>query len=517
MSNRLAVTTSLCFLLFPLVALADVSLPSVFSEHMVLQRKQPIQVWGWASPGEGVKVKLGESSAVTTTGKDGRWQLKLPPMDAGGPLQLTVQAADGPAVVVDDVYVGEVWLCSGQSNMAMNVSRARQADVETAAANHPQIRMFKVASAPNTEPQEKCQGSWSVCSPETVGRFSATAYFFGRKLHRELNVPVGLINSSVGGTSIESWTSMAAQSKVAAIEPRLDAWREQDAAFDAKRATAQYEKAVARWEVQRKKALADGKRAPRKPRVASQPRLDRNYPSNLFNGMIHPIVGYTIRGTIWYQGENASGRGFAQLYQAQLTTLIRDWRHRWGQGDFPFAWVQLPNFRAAQTEPSETTGWVLVQEGMLKTLSEPYTGMAVTIDIGEVNDIHPKNKQDVGSRLAAWALADVYDRRGLAMGPIAFETIFAEGRAVVKFAHAAGLNAAGKPIEGFALAGEDRVFHWAEARLDGDVVVVSCKQVSKPVAVRYAWAQNPKCNLRNGAGIPASPFRSDDWDESQNQ
>jgi hypothetical protein len=310
---------------------------------------------------------------------------------------------------------------------------------------------------------------------------------------------------------------MSAQSKVAAVKPRLDAWREQDKAFDLEKSKARFHKALARWEEQRKKAQAAGKRPPRKPRAPVPPRLDRNYPANLFNGMIHPIVGYTMRGAIWYQGENAAGRGFAHLYQAQLTTLIRDWRHRWGQGEFPFAWVQLPNFRAAQTKPSETSGWVLVREGMLKTLSEPNTGMAVTIDIGEMNDIHPKNKQDVGDRLAAWALADVYDRPGAAMGPIMSNTTFSGDRVIVEWAHATGLNADGKPVVGFAVAGEDRVFHWAEARLDGVKMVVSSTQVNKPVAVRYAWAQNPSYSLRNGAGIPASPFRSDDWDESQNQ
>lgn len=500
----------------PSLALAEVTLPSIFTDHSVLQRDKPIRVWGWAAPGKQVSVAIDSATKSGRAGKDGKWQLDLPALKAGGPHTLRATEADGNSVTVKDIYIGEVWLCSGQSNMAMTVSRAARPEEEAAAANLPLIRMFKVASGPSPKLADRCQGSWVVCRSDVVGGFSATAYFFGKQLHKELRVPIGLINSSVGGTSIESWTSMSAQNAVPAIEPRLAAWREADNAFDAAKAKSTYDTALARWQTRSKQLKAEGKRAPRRPALAAQPRLDRNYPSNLYNGKIHPIVGYTIRGAIWYQGENSSGRGFAHLYQAQLETLVRDWRQRWGY-EFPFAWVQLPNFKTPQKAPSETSGWVLVREGMLRALAEPKTGMAVTVDIGEEKDIHPKNKQDVGSRLATWALVTVYDKSGDAMGPLAKKTTFANGKALVEFEHANGLHSADQPIEGFAIAGKDKVFHWAEAKVDGNRVVVSSKDVPNPVSVRYAWAANPHGNLRNKTGIPASPFRSDDWDETANQ
>lgn len=497
---------------------AEVTLPATFSDHMVFQRDTPISVWGWADPGEAVTGTIANQQFEATAGGDGHWSAKLKPLSVGGPLTMKVRGADSE-IMINDVYVGEVWLCSGQSNMAMTVNRVTNAEQEAASADYPKIRMFKVNSAHAPTPQDRCVGDWSVCSPQTVNGFSATAYFFGRSLHKELDVPIGLINSSVGGTSIESWTSMPAQEAVSAIQPRLDAWKQADADFDADAAKERYEKALEQWEKRRAKAKEAGKPTPRRPRQAAQPREDRNYPANLFNGKINPLIPYTIRGAIWYQGENSSGRGFAHLYHDQLKTLIADWRERWGQGDFPFAWVQLPNFRQPQQHPNETSGWVLVQEGMLKTLCVPNTGMAVTIDIGEAGDIHPRNKQDVGKRLALWALATVYDKDVAPTGPI-YRSCKRDGnRIVVKFDHACGglVTKDGEDPKGFVIAGADRKFVWAEAKIEGDTVVVSSTDVSEPASVRYAWAANPICNLYNKSGLPASPFRTDDWDESANQ
>lgn len=490
---------------------AELKLSAVFSDSMVLQRDQPVKVWGTTDAGNEVTVAIAEQQQKATANASGRWEAKLTAMAAGGPHEMKVTDASG-TVTVKDVLIGEVWLCSGQSNMAMTVNRAKDTHNEMAAANFPQIRMFKEASSHATEPQANCSGSWSVCSPQTVGTFSATAYFFGRRLHLELNVPIGLINSSVGGTSIESWTSMDAQNQAPAIKPRLDAWKADDDAFDSDKANAQYDKAMERWKAAAATAKANGKTAPRRPQLAVQPHLDRNYPSNLFNGKINPLVGYTIRGAIWYQGENNAGRGFASLYGDQLATLIADWRQRWGQGDFPFAWAQLPNYRAPQKLPVEDSGWVLVQDSMRKTLAIPNTGMAVTVDVGEANDIHPKDKQTVGHRLAQWALASVYGRELIPMGPI-FRSAKIEGHTVtIDFDYAAGLHVADDNVVGFAIAGEDRQFVPADARIAGSTVIVSSPQVPHPKAVRYAWASNPVISLFNGANIPASPFRTDDWD-----
>ena len=499
-------------LLSPAISCAELKLPAMFSDSMVLQRDQPIKIWGWATSGSYVSVSLGDQNKTAKADEGGRWELMLDALSAGGPHQLMIEG-DGEKFVAKDVLVGEVWLCSGQSNMAMTVSRSKNAAKEEAAAKYPQIRMFKVDSGHSLEPQQTCTGKWTVCSPETVGGFTATGYFFGRRLHQELNVPIGLINSSVGGTSVESWTSMPAQTAVASIKPRLEAWQSEDAAFDEAKASAAYEKSLAAWKVKAAAAKADGKPVPRKPTVPARPRNDRNYPANLFNGKINPLIGYTIKGAIWYQGENSSGRGFSHLYGDQLTTLIKDWRDRWGQGNFPFGWVQLPNFRAAQTQPSQTDGWVLVQEGMLKTLKVPHTGMAVTIDVGEEKDIHPKDKQTVGHRMAQWALADVYKKDVIAMGPVYRGSTIRGNEVTIEFDFADGLKSRGDTVAGFAIAGEDKRFVAAKARIDVNKVIVSSDKISNPASVRYAWAANPVISLYNSADIPASPFRTDTWEE----
>jgi len=502
---------ALLVLLLACPARAELSVAALFSDHMVVQQGQPLKVWGWGDAAATVTVQLGPQSRQTKVTDEGRWSVTISPPGEMGPHVLQVQSGQA-TLEIKDVLVGEVWLCSGQSNMAMTVSRAQDFASEQAAADLPQIRMFKVTSGHALEPQDQCAGEWTVCTPETVGGFSATAYFFGRRLHTELSVPVGLINSSVGGTSVESWTSLPAQTAVDSIQPRLDAWQQADAEYDATAAQTRFDKALARWTKDAQQARQNGQRVPRKPKLAARPREDRNYPANLFNGKIHPLIGYSLRGAVWYQGENSSGRGFAHLYGPQLTTLVRDWRARWG-ADFPFAWVQLPNFRAPQQEPVEPNGWTLVQEGMLQTLAEPHTGMAITLDVGEAKDIHPKNKQAVGFRLAQWALADVYQGDLISMGPVYRDHVIREGRVTISFDHADGLMSRTDPLQGFAVCGADRQFVWADAVIDGERVIVSSKQVPEPVAVRYAWAANPVFSLYNEAQIPASPFRTDNWEE----
>jgi sialate O-acetylesterase len=479
-------------------ARAAVTLPAIFSDHMVVQTGRDVPVWGWADAGEQVRVTLAGQTKTAKADAKGKWMVKLGPMPTGEALTLTVQGQN--TLTVSDVLVGEVWLCSGQSNMGMTVQGVKDAAQEKANANFPKIRMFQDRSGGADTPQERGKGVWVVCSPETVGGFSATAYFFGRDLYQALGVPVGLINSSVGGTPIEAWTSLDAQQAQPKLKPTLDAW-------EPAKAQARYEKQLAVWKESAAKAKAAGKPAPRQP---ADPRRSSHRPANLFNGKIAPWIPYAIRGAIWYQGESNAGN-LAALYGLQLETLVKDWRTRWGEGDFPFAWVQLPNYRKPQTQPVETdSGWALVREGMLKTLALPHTGMAITIDVGEANDIHPKDKQDVGKRLALWALATVYGKKVPASGPLPAGHKVAGNQIIVTFKDTdGGLVAKGGKLKGFAIAGSDHQWHWADATIEGNQVMVSSPDVKYPVAVCYDWADNPVGNLYNGAGLPASPFRTD--------
>jgi len=490
-------------------ALADVTLPSVFSDHMVLQHGRPLPVWGWADPGENVTVLMAGRTSRTRTESNGRWALWLGEIEPGGPYVMTVKGKN--SVAVKDVLVGDVWLCSGQSNMAMTVSRAMNYQQEQTAAKYSQIRHFKTASRAAPEPQDRCEGSWAVCSRDTVGAFTATGYFFGRELHKKLNIPIGLINSSWGGTAVEAWTSWPAQEDLEPIKSLHKEWADKVAAYDLSKAKSQLEQNLETWKKRAAKAKAAGRKPPRKPTLAANPAVNQNRPANLFNGMINPLIPYAIRGAIWYQGERNSHGEISKSYGLQLSTMINDWRSRWGC-EFPFAWVQLPNFTKPQVEPVESTGWVMVREGMLNTLDLPQTGMAITVDIGDAGNIHPKNKQDVGLRLARWALTEVYGKPGVSCGPI-YKSMAKKGGAIVIHFENVGkkLLAKGGDLVGFAVAGADRKFVRADAKIVGDTVVVSSPKVKSPAAVRYAWAPNPKCNLYNSADLPASPFRTDSW------
>ncbi|MEI7730873.1 MAG: sialate O-acetylesterase [Verrucomicrobiota bacterium] len=492
-------------------AMAEVRLPAIFSDHMVLQQDSAVPVWGWAEPGEEITVSIAGQTKTTKANAAGKWSLKLDKLKAGDTLTLTVTGKN--TLTVQDVLVGEVWLCSGQSNMGMTVSSSKDFEQEKAAANYPQLRMFKEGDGASPTPQEEGKGAWLICTPENVGGFSASAYFFGREIHKVLNQPVGLINSSVGGTTIEAWTSWEAQKDIADLKPVFERWDKMQAGWDPAKATAQYEQQMAQFKANSAKAKAAGKAAPRAPRKPSEPRLESNHPANLFNGKIMPLLPYSIHGAIWYQGESNAGNG--SQYALQLATMIKDWRARWGY-DFPFIWVQLPDFRKAQTAPVEDTGWVRVRDGMLKTLSLPNTGMAVTLGLGEPDNIHPKNKQEVGRRLAQWALAKVYQQKGIvASGPLPSGHEIRGNEIIVSFNYTdGGLAAKAGALKGFAIAGEDKKWVTATARIDGDKIIVSSPEVPKPAAVRYAWAENPEFNLYNGAGLPATPFRTDDWPQA---
>ncbi|MGQ9523423.1 MAG: sialate O-acetylesterase [Armatimonadota bacterium] len=486
-------------------ALAEVRMPSLFSDNMVLQRGLPLKVRGWADPGERVVVELNGQKASARAGADGRWTVRLKPMDAGGPYTMTIAGKN--TLSFGNVVVGEVWVCSGQSNMEWPVAASNNAQREVASADYPMIRLFTVPHKVATVPQEDTAGKWEICSPRTVGGFSAVGYFFGREIHKRLGVPVGLINTSWGGTPAEAWTSRSALESEEILKPILERWDHELANYP--QALARYREALAKWEEEATKARQKGKTPPEKPKEPGDPTANPWLASGLYNGMIAPLTPYAIRGAIWYQGESNADRAYQ--YRTLFPAMIRDWRRAWQIGNFPFFFVQLANFMDTKPEPADDA-WAELREAQLMTLSLPKTGMAVTIDIGDAKDIHPRNKQDVGYRLALAALKVAYGQDVVHSGPL-YKSMKIEGDKVrIRFTNVGGgLVARGGPLKGFAVAGADRKFVWANAEIDGDTVVVWSEHVPKPVAVRYAWASNPVCNLYNAAGLPASPFRTDDW------
>ncbi len=506
----LALVLSLVLLSIGCAKTAPVRLPGVFSDHMVVQRGTEVPVWGWTEPGARVTVQMGSARAVTEATEGGRFQVCLPPQEAGGPRTLTVTSEN--TVWVRDVLVGDVWICSGQSNMAWPVSRAANAEKEIARATYPHLRLFTVKRTAAAKPEANCQGSWARCGPETVGGFSAVGYFFGRALRKHLDVPVGLVNTSWGGTPSEAWTSPKTVKRVDAFDPIVKRWNEQIAAYPEQKAKWETTKAdrLAKWKEAAAKAKAAGKKPPRRPRPPRDPTLDPHRPSVLFNGMIAPLLPMRIRGAIWYQGESNAGRAYQ--YRTIFPAMIRDWRARWGQGDFPFLFVQLANFKKRQDQPGDSA-WAELREAQAMALDLPNTAQAVIIDIGEAGNIHPKNKQDVGKRLALAARAVAYGEDVTCSGPMYKSMKVEDGKVRLAFDHTDGglVAGGGGPLKGFAVAGKDKTWHWAHAEIDGDTVVVSCKDVADPLAVRYAWADNPECNLTNQAGLPASPFRTDTW------
>jgi len=488
-------------------ALADIKLPAVISDNMVLQGNKKVSIWGWAEPGEEVMVSVSwhRMKWAVTAGKNGKWMFKMNSPKMGGPYEMTISGKN--TITLKNIMVGEVWVCSGQSNMQMSVKSSANAEQEIAAADYPNIRLFTVERKVAEQPQSDCVGSWTLCSPQTVPGFSAVAYYFGRELHEELDVPIGLIHTSWGGTPAEAWTRREVLEKEADASPILE--RYDDAVAKYPQAKKEYEQKLIEWKKAVEKAKAEGERTPRRPGAPLGPGHHHS-PAGLYNAMIAPLIPYGIQGAIWYQGESNASRAYQ--YRKLFGRMIQNWRKDWGQGKFPFLFVQLANFRAVNPQPSESD-WAELREAQLMTLALPNSGMAVIIDIGEADDIHPKNKQDVGKRLALWALAKSYGKELVYSGPI-YKSMKIEGEKIIlHFAQVGGGLVAGpdEPLKGFAIAGADRKFVWADAKIDGDSVVVSSDEVSTPVAVRYAWADNPVCNLYNEEGLPASPFRTDDW------
>jgi sialate O-acetylesterase len=489
----------------------ELALPAIFGDHMVLQRDKPVPVWGWAKPGAKVVVSFDEQSKTAIAGKAGFWIVRLNKLAASAdPLQLVVMTPE-KAFKIKDVLVGEVWICSGQSNMGWSLARTTAAEQEIAEAKHPQIRLITTAQHSTSKIQSDFKGTWSACTPETAKSFSAVGYFFGRKLHRELKVPIGLINTSWGGTRVEAWTSddalRSANPKI--VGPLLKWWDKQASSYNADAAKKKNDDALVKWKAAVAKAKAAKKRAPRRPRLAADPAEDRHHPSNLYNGKIAPLIPFAMRGAIWYQGESNVAR--ADQYQTLFPLMIRNWRQKWAQGDFPFYFVQLAPFRYRQHNPALCAELWETQLWTLKNVKN--TGMAVTVDIATTKNIHPPNKQDVGSRLALWAMAKDYAKDVIFSGPIYKSVAFKGNKATISFDHVPVTLTTNdsQPPTHFQIAGEDKVFHDAKTKLSGDKVEVWSDDVAKPVAVRFAWQDDAEPTLQNSANLPASPFRTDDW------
>lgn len=492
----------LCLLLVAASVRADVTLGPLFTDHAVLQRDKTLPIWGRAEPGEHVIVSLGEQKVGTTADDSGRWLVLLEPMAAATtPLELT---AEGKTTAkATDVLLGDVWLCSGQSNMEWPVSKAANAEAEIAAANLPLIRHIRIEHAQAERAAAEAKGAWETCSPQTVGAFSAVAYFFAREIQPRMNVPVGLINCSWGGTEIECWMNPASLASNPDFSTIGERWTQISAQRPVKK--AEYEKALAEWTAEQAGAKARGQKftLPRPTEtVIPGPTFP---PSSLFNGMIAPLLPCALTGVLWYQGESNwyNGTEYGDLF----TAMIQGWRRHLGQGDLPFLWVQLANFKGGDPAGVDLA---LVREGQSQALTLPNTGQAVAIDIGDRNDVHPRNKQEVGRRLALLARELVYGARLDVSGPT-FLSATREGPALrIRFAHAGtGLTAHSKPLQSFQLAGADGRFRPAVARIDKDTLLVSAKDVPEPAFVRYAFVNAPEANLYNGAGLPAAPFRTD--------
>lgn len=622
---------------------ANITLPKIFSDNMVLQRNKPIPVWGWAAANEKVTIQFNKQVKTARADKTGQWKLALDPEQAGGPFQLIVKGKN--TITISNILVGEVWICSGQSNMEWPVSSSNNKEEEIKNANFPLIRHFLVPKTVAATPlKDLTGGAWEICSPQTVANFTAVGYFFARDLYQQLNIPIGLINTSWGGTMVETWTSKEAfqnseefktlfdntrdigdldaflKQKSQQLTRKIEAqqgplnpaaangnwqladfddagwahmklpgvWESQgfedldgvvwfrktitiNSADAGKAATLELAKiddmdetfvngtkigSMTQWDQDRRYTIPAGilkagkntiairvtdgmggggiygDAANMKLTIGNTPQSlagdwlyrveaihlsnlgnPNQYPTLLFNGMVNPLIPYAIQGAIWYQGESNAGRAYQ--YRKAFPLMINDWRKRWNQGDFPFYFVQLASFNAGNGDTQKGSTWAELREAQTATLSLPNTGMAVTIDIGDSKDIHPRNKQDVGKRLAAIALSNLYQQKGEWSGPVYQSMKTAGNKIELSFTHAGnGFMVKDKYgyIKGFEIAGADQKFYFAQAQVAGDKLIIYSDKVPAPIAVRYAWADDmPEANLYNKEGFPAVPFRTDNW------
>jgi len=517
MKRRMGVKLPLVLCLVALVstATADVRLPAIVGDNMMLQQQLGAPIWGWANPGETVTVAGSWGKKASATADDnGKWKVCLDTPSHGGPYTLTIKGKN--ELIIDNVMIGEVWLCAGQSNMGWRLAATFGGVEDSASADYPHVRIFRSERCHSHEPKEDCIAEWTPCTPETAATCSAVSFYFARKLHQELGIPVGIVLQPYAGTPIEGWMPKAIQMDDPRTRKIVEEMDAESADYDPATAKKQLERALENW----RRGARKGKPALRKPS-----NLWHQYPGNIFNGMIYPVRPYGIRGAIWYQGErNAKDVAQAANYVNQLPLLIDHYRSTWHEmsegnvaRDFPFYFVQLPGWLAAQTAPVEADApWAVSREMMrLVAQSVPNTGVAVSIDTGDEILLHPKDKKPIGLRLAYLALKRTYGRDYVEYGPV-YKSHHVDGNKIILTFDSVGSGLMARkdgPLDSFAIAGKDRNFVWADAVIKHDKVVVSAKNIPAPVAVRYAWAMNPSHRnlLYNQEGIPASPFRTDDW------
>ena len=495
----------------------NLQLPNFFSNNMVLQRDLPIPIWGKADENGIVLIKFGEQEVSTVVDRSGNWTVELAPERAGGPFDMMVIGKD--TMIISNIMIGEVWICAGQSNMGWPLIKSQRGEEALKTAGNNDIRLFTVGFNAALEPQEDVSGKWDLCTAETAADFSAAAFYFGRKLYQELKVPIGLIETQWGGTPAEAWMTRETIQRDSILQPILEKWDnlaaqypdyvENFAAYHKKSQEEFYGQILEEYWKNARDLMKKG--LPRPPVPERYPG-DRKTPEVLYNAMLKPLVPLAISGVFWYQGEANTPRGFQ--YKSLFSGLIRDWREAWQRPELPFIFVQLPLINKLQSQPVERSYRAEVREAQLYTYKNMNnTGIAITIETGEEDNNHPLNKHDVGLRGAYWALADVYGMNIVKSGPIYSSASFLDNKVVLSFDFTGeGLQpAAGDELKGFAIAGPDSVFVWANAKIEGDNVYVWSDLVPNPIAVRYSWADHPVGNLVNSAGLPASPFCTDDW------
>jgi len=498
--------------LLPMAAFAELKLPSIISSNMVLQQKKADLIWGWDKPGTEVTVAFAGQQKKTMTEATGYWELRLDPLDASAePRTMTISGSE--KIELTNILVGEVWMCSGQSNMRWTLGNSWDADLEIATAKLPNIRLINVPNVGTQEIQEDFVGKWEPCSPANAGAFSAVGFFFGRTLFQFLDVPVGLINNAWGGSAAEAWVRRDVLDKEPRFAETMARWRQTEATYDYEKVKANHAQAMEKWKEAAELAKKENKPAPKQPRNPQNSLAGQQRPGNIYAGFLHSHIKYGIKGVIWYQGESNSGR--AHEYRELFPFMINFWRKEAQQGDFPFYWVQLADFMAEKPNAGDSS-WAELREAQTLTQKLPNTGQAVIIDLGEANDIHPKNKRDVADRLVRWALVKDYGAKLPYRSPEFKSAEFKENKATVTIdTFGSRLRTVDvSELKGFAVCGEDRQWKWADAKFvlnSADKIEVSSKEVAKPVAVRYAWADNPVCNVYSVDGLPLTPFRSDDF------
>ncbi len=511
----------LCLLsLLAVSARAELKLPAIIGDNMVLQQKQANPLWGWDAPGTEVTVTFAGQTKTAKAGADGKWTVKLDAVPANAqPATISIKGSSSKEL--KNVLVGEVWVCSGQSNMGFNLNSTWDADLDIAQAKDAQLRLISVPQVGTQEIQNDFKGQWEECTPTTAAQFTAVGYHFGRVLREMLGVPVGLIDNAWGGSACEAWVKRDVLEKDPRFASIIARWKQTESTFTQEafdKQVADHKTKLAEWTKARTEALKAGKHfTAQAPRPPQNPMTGQHRPGNLYAGVLHPTIGYGIKGAIWYQGESNASR--AKEYRDLFPFMIEHWRKEWKQGDFPFYWVQLADFKAYQTEPVESD-WAELREAQTLTIRKlPHTGQCVITDLGEANDIHPKNKRDVAERLARWALVQDYGQKLVYRSPELKDAKFEGGKALLTFDYAPqGLRTVDTDdVKGFAICGEDKKWVWAKASIIGgskkgtNQIEVSADGVAKPVAVRYAWADNPICNVFSAEGLPVTPFRTDDF------